>query len=204
MKTISSILSPVTTEIVIDKSRFICQLQPVNSVAEFQNSLHEIQQLHPKASHHCYAYIIGISGETQKFSDDGEPSGTAGMPILNILKHENLTNITSIVTRYFGGIKLGTGGLARAYSSATKAALEQAQIVIKSEMQLCQLIVNYSIADKIKYFLQSHAKIKAIDYTENVIFYFYLEPEKVAGITIEISNILNGQANLAFLGTEYI
>ena len=129
MKTISSILSPVTIETVIDKSRFICQLQPVNSVEEFQKSLHGVQQLHPKASHYCYAYIIGQSRETQKFNDDGEPGGTAGMPILNILKYENLTNIASIVTRYFGGIKLGTGGLARAYSGATKAALDLAQIV---------------------------------------------------------------------------
>ena len=105
-------------EININKSRFICYLAPVKSVDEANEYLQNIRKKHYDATHNCYAYIIGEKGEISKNSDDGEPSQTAGPPIYNVLQKNNLTNIIAIVTRYYGGIKLGAGGLIRAYGSS--------------------------------------------------------------------------------------
>ena len=107
-------------EIIINKSRFICLMYNVSSISEVNLKLEEAKRKHPNANHYCYAYIIG---GIEKMSDDGEPSGTAGVPILNVLQKEGLQNTLCIVVRYFGGIKLGAGGLVRAYSKACKEGL---------------------------------------------------------------------------------
>lgn len=116
----------VETEIEINRSRFICYLQPVESRAEADQFIDSIRKLHPKANHNCWAYIAGCPDDAHQwnFSDDGEPKGTAGQPMLNILCHSGLGNICTVVTRYFGGIKLGTGGLVRAYGQSVQSALE--------------------------------------------------------------------------------
>jgi len=107
-------------EIIINKSRFICLMYNVSNVSEVSSKLEEAKNKYPNANHYCYAYIIG---GMEKMSDDGEPSGTAGAPILNVLQKEGLQNVLCIVVRYFGGIKLGAGGLVRAYSKACKEGL---------------------------------------------------------------------------------
>jgi len=107
-------------EIIINKSRFICLMYRVSNIDEINSKLDEVKKIYEGANHYCYAYIIG---SLEKMSDDGEPSGTAGVPILNVLKKESLQNVLCIVVRYFGGIKLGAGGLVRAYSKACKEGL---------------------------------------------------------------------------------
>lgn len=107
-------------EIIINKSRFICLIYRVSSVNEATSKLEEVKNKYKDATHYCYAYIIG---STEKMSDDGEPSGTAGVPILNVLQKEGVQNVLCVVVRYFGGIKLGAGGLVRAYSKACKEGL---------------------------------------------------------------------------------
>lgn len=121
----NSIKENITNEIIINKSRFITTLIKIDNIDEIKNKLETIKKTYKDATHYCYAYII--NGQ-EKCSDNGEPSGTAGLPILNVLKQNNLTNILCIVIRYFGGIKLGAGGLIRAYSTSASTALNKAII----------------------------------------------------------------------------
>ena len=121
------IIEPTTAEIVEKKSRFIANLFYVASVEEAEEKLNEIRKKYYDAKHNCFAYVLGVNAETAKSSDDGEPQGTAGHPMLDILKGNNLTNCIAIVTRYFGGTLLGTGGLVRAYSDSLKAAIANAK-----------------------------------------------------------------------------
>ena len=121
-----SINKNVVNEIIINKSMFITKLIKINNEDEIKIKLDYIQKEYKDAHHYCYAYI---TGNTKRFNDDGEPSGTAGMPILNVLENNNLTNILCVVIRYFGGIKLGAGGLVRAYTKAVTEALNNAKII---------------------------------------------------------------------------
>lgn len=204
MKNIYSISEHVTTEIIIEKSRFIADLFPVNDSTEAIKQLDLIKELHPKANHHCYAYIIGYSSEQQKFSDDGEPGGTAGMPILNVLKHEKITNIIAIITRYFGGIKLGAGGLVRAYTAAVKSGLDHAQIVEKTAKDLYRINVSYPLADKVKYYLQNNSVISKIEYQDSVAFEFYTDSEQTTFIIDGLTTIINMPINPVYLGNYFI
>jgi len=204
MLSIRSIKDHTISEIIIDKSRFITDVFPVESISEATRKLELIKELHPKANHHCYAYIIGYSSEQQKFSDDGEPGGTAGMPILNVLKHEKITNIIVIVTRYFGGVKLGTGGLIRAYTTATKNGLECGEITQKLYYDLYQITVSYSLADSVKYLLQNKASIAEITYQQQVTINFYIIPENKPEIEKELINLLNENIQLEYIKSNYI
>lgn len=118
-------------EIVIDKSRFICTLKKVATEEEAQEFIKEIKKKYWDATHNCSAYIVGENGMAQRSSDDGEPSGTAGLPMLEVLRKNHLHNVAAVVTRYFGGIKLGAGGLVRAYTNSVATAIEGAGIAEK-------------------------------------------------------------------------
>lgn len=165
-------------EIVEKKSKFIANIFYVESVDEAEEKIKEVKKKYYDARHNCFAFsIFTENGSIDRFSDDGEPSGTAGLPMLNILKSQNLSNILVVVTRYFGGILLGTGGLVRAYSDATKVALESAKIVQKDYGLICKYKISYEDLEKIKYyFKQENIKIIDFAYAENV------------EITVEISN----------------
>lgn len=125
----SSISQTVVTETVVKKSRFIAQLTPVASLPEAEAVIAQIRRTHWDARHHCTALVLGTHADIQRSSDDGEPSGTAGVPMLEVLRHREVTDVVAVVTRYFGGVLLGAGGLVRAYSGAVSAALDAAQIV---------------------------------------------------------------------------
>ena len=183
MRELRSIFVHTENEIVIEKSRFICNLFPVNTASEAQTYLDEMRLTHNKASHNCYAYILGAGSEIQKCSDDGEPSGTAGLPMLNILKYEKLSNILAVVTRYFGGIKLGTGGLSRAYGSSVKEALIHSNIMIKHERLFLNITISYAENEQVKYILLQHlAIIERIEYLDLVTIYFYLDLDKLPAL----------------------
>lgn len=205
MRTLSSVMTATIHEIVIEKSRFICHLFPVNSVEEINIHLKQIREQHNKASHNCYAYILGAGSEIQKCSDDGEPGGTAGMPMLNILRYENLSNILAIVTRYFGGIKLGTGGLTRAYSNAVKEALQHSSIQTKQEKLSLTITVSYGENEQIKYLLQQQgAIIHNIDYNENVTLQFYLSEDNVATASALLTQTLARPAELIHINKIFV
>ena len=153
-----TILQPVSSEIVEKKSKFIANIFPIESIEEAEEKILEVKKKHYDAKHNCIAYRI-IQQENnviERFSDDGEPSGTAGSPMLEILRKQELGNILAVVTRYFGGILLGTGGLVRAYSGSLIKAIEETQITSKIlgvEMQIC---IEYSDWESFKYYCRKH------------------------------------------------
>lgn len=184
MKTISK---NIENEIIINKSRFICKLVKVYSEEDVMNALNSAKEEYKDATHYCYSYIID---NTERFNDDGEPGGTAGMPILNVLKQNELNYVLCIVIRYFGGIKLGAGGLVRAY---TKSASECLNVSTLKELK-----IGFSIK-----ILFDYDKIKLIDYTLNNIDIKDKTFEDKITYTFDISNenyskikeILNSNCN---------
>lgn len=161
-----------SAEIVEKKSRFIANIYNVESKEEAEEKIKQIKKKYYDAKHHCFAFsIIEENGITQKSSDDGEPSGTAGAPILNIIKSNNLQNVVIIVTRYFGGILLGTGGLTRAYSEAAGKVVEQSELIQKEPGMEGELEIDYNDNEKFKYYCQkNNVNIIKIEYTENILY----------------------------------
>ena len=160
----------VSAEIVEKKSKFIANIFYVESAEEADKTIRKLKKKYYDSRHNCFAYrIFSQNGIIQKFSDDGEPSGTAGGPILNILETKNLCNILVVVTRYFGGILLGTGGLVRSYSLATTEALNKSNIIDKEFGVKISIEVGYSDLEKLKYYLScNEMKIVSSEYLENI------------------------------------
>lgn len=156
-------------EIVEKKSRFIAHVYPITQEAQALEIIETCKKKYWDARHNCYAYVIGRNQELQRFSDDGEPSGTAGKPILEVLLGKELHNTLVIVTRYFGGILLGTGGLVRAYSAATKAGLENSVITEKCLGKKMLIQTDYNGLGKIQYILaEMDLPILNTEYTDSV------------------------------------
>jgi uncharacterized YigZ family protein len=128
----STVAAPVEHELVVRRSRFLAQVHPVASVAEADAVVAAVRKRYWDARHHCVALVVGPHAEQQRSTDDGEPSGTAGVPMLEVLRRRDLTDVVVVVTRYFGGVLLGAGGLVRAYSTATSEALDLARLVRRS------------------------------------------------------------------------
>ena len=180
-----------TAEIVEKKSKFIANIYYVESVQEAEELIKQINKKYFDARHNCYAFCICTkNGKVNRFSDDGEPSGTAGGPMLNILTSQNLSNILVIVTRYFGGILLGTGGLVKAYTEATIEALNKANIVKKELGKELKISVNYQDLEKFKYYLkQNSIFISNIEYAENVEFFIDITQEKMEKMLAQKENL---------------
>jgi len=156
-------------EIIIDRSRFICHVFRVFSVADANVIIDEIKLLHSKANHNCVTYLIGDNNEFGKATDDGEPSGTAGAPMLDVLQRQNMRNTLVIVTRYFGGIKLGAGGLIRAYGSAVSVGLKAIGLVRHVQLQSVFLTCDYSLFDTLQSRIKAQGyEIGNVEYSERV------------------------------------
>ena len=179
-----SIQKKITNEIIINKSKFITILTNINDIDKIKEELENIKKTYKDATHYCFAYIIN---NHEKCSDNGEPSGTAGMPILNVLKQNNLTNILCVVIRYFGGIKLGAGGLIRAYSSSASEALNKANIVNLVKGYKIIIEFSYNNIKQIDYLLKN-IQIKK-DYSNNITYTFKIKEEKLNKIENELSKL---------------
>ena len=168
-------------EVVEKKSKFIANLYYVETKEQAENYINEIKKKYHDARHNCYAYsVFSEDGLINKFSDDGEPSGTAGGPMLNILTSNEITNCLVIVTRYFGGILLGTGGLVRAYSEATTEAINKAEIIKKDYGLEVSFSTDYSDLEKMKYyFRQNNIEIIDIKYEEKIKVFCEINSEKL-------------------------
>ena len=188
LKTISD---DATSEVIEKKSRFIANMFYVESLEEAEEKIKQIKKKYYDARHNCFAFnIYNENGNISRFSDDGEPSGTAGAPMLAILNAQNLSNVLVVVTRYFGGILLGTGGLVRAYSEATKQAIENASIIKKDYGIICNYTVLYEDLEKIKYyFKQENIKMVDFNYAENVEITVEITEEKYQKILENIENL---------------
>ena len=190
MEEFITILKNETAEIVEKKSKFIANLYHVQSVQDAENRIKEIKKKYHDARQNCIAYRVAENGQIiEKSSDDGEPSGTAGGPMLNILQKNNLCNLVIVVTRYFGGILLGTGGLVRAYSEVTQQAIEKSTKVIKVIGREMIIELDYSNLEKFKYYCKNNnINIKKIDYMDNIILKIEMEESVKEKIIDDIKN----------------
>lgn len=197
MEGIKYIRGPVTAEIVEKKSRFIANIRPVKSEEEANAFIDAIKKKHYDARHNCSAYIVGTNGEFTKCSDDGEPAHTAGRPMLDILKKAELNDVCVVVTRYFGGILLGTGGLVRAYSDAVKAAIEECEIYELSPYLSLHIVTDYSSHGKIEHMAQTNGYIlKNIVYTEGVEFDMFIPPAEENSCVSALTNLTGGKCRI--------
>ena len=184
-------------EIVEKKSRFIARVKKTETVEEAEAFINECKKKYWDARHNCSAFVIGSTNQNLRSNDDGEPSGTAGKPILEVLLGEELCNVTVVVTRYFGGTLLGTGGLVRAYQKATKEALEQCIIMTKEEGIKIQLVTDYNDVGKLQYlFGQKGISILESDYAQNVTLTILVPSEQKEAIIKEVTEHTCGRAEI--------
>lgn len=194
MDNFRTVKSQGSHELIINKSRFICSMKRTESEADAQAFIEDIRAKHPKANHNCFAYLIGNTHSIQRMSDDGEPSGTAGVPMLEVLKKQQLKNTTAVVTRYFGGVKLGAGGLIRAYGSAVSEAINAIGLVEKQMNQLVSVDISYHLSGKLQNTLeQSPYIIQSIDYTDTVLFNCIVKIEELEQFKLDITNWTSAQ-----------
>lgn len=178
------------TETEINKSRFIGHIKRTSDEEEAKTFIAEIKKEHSSATHNCSAYIIGENAIIQKADDDGEPTGTAGVPILEVLKREELYNVTVVVTRYFGGIKLGAGGLIRAYSSSASSVVNSAGKVYEIEMHPITVTLDYTFTSKFEYYLKTTDIItKDVEYTDKVTYHLHVKTEDVDALSAMLQEI---------------
>ena len=164
-----SVLGEMENETIIERSRFICKIRRVESEEEAKAFIEEVKKEHSTATHNCYAYVASEDGNIMKFSDDGEPQGTAGMPMLDVLRNRKIMMTACVVTRYFGGIKLGAGGLVRAYSGAVSACLNEAKIVSNELSSELKIEVSYELYPIfLKYIAGKKLKTLNADFGGNV------------------------------------
>lgn len=184
-------------EIDIKKSRFICHIKRVETEEEAIAFIDEIKKEHWKATHNCSAYTLGMNDEIQRAHDDGEPSGTAGVPMLEIFLKRELKNVVAVVTRYFGGVKLGAGGLIRAYGGSVNEAVNTIGVIERQLQLLIDVTVDYSQSGGVEHSLrQANHTIQDISYTENVTFHCVVPVEEEEDFKQDIINWTSDTAKI--------
>jgi len=189
----------IIDETIVTRSRFICYLKPCTSAADAKAFIKSLQALHPQANHHCYAFIAGRPENSQLygFSDDGEPSGTAGKPMLSMLIGSQIGELCAVVVRYFGGTKLGPGGLQRAYGGSVKQALAVLPTKLKIPMVRKTLACQYSQVNDVLYYIgQFGGEIIRQDYNENIVLTLALPDEKLEFFQLQLQTMSAGQLTL--------
>ena len=187
-----TIASPCEASLTEKRSEFIAQLFPVSNADDFTRILDEIRGKHHKARHNVWAYRLRSDG-AQRYSDDGEPQGTGGIPVLNVLQKNELTDVCCIVTRYFGGILLGASGLTRAYSSAAALAVQSAQIQHFCEADHIRLKLDYGWYGKVSFLLPEYEILdRGSEFGENVILDFDIKTERFAALEQRLTDLFSG------------
>ena len=195
MTAYQTIAEVATVEIVEKKSRFIGQIAPVTTEEEALAFINGVKAEHRMARHNVYAYVL--RGGRVRYTDDGEPAKTAGMPTLEAIHHAGLTDVAVVVTRYFGGILLGTGGLVRAYTDATKAAIEAARIVVVSRCVDVMVEVPYNLYEPVGHIAEtSGAQLQESDFAENVLLTFRLLHGTEAPFVEKLTELTRGQSEI--------
>lgn len=191
-------------ELIIKKSKFICSLARTETVEEAQEFIEQISKKYHDATHNTYAYTLGLNDNQVKASDNGEPSGTAGIPELKALQLMKLKNVTAVVTRYFGGIKLGAGGLIRAYSNSVTEAAQNIGVVKCIMQQLIQFSIPYNRIDEINHYLEvNRISIASQEYTTNVTIQIYLDLDQIQKVEDSLINLLSGKVEFNKLDQRF-
>lgn len=192
-------------QIEIKKSKFICHLFRIENEEQAKEYIAKIKKEHYKANHNCSAYMLGENFEIQRSSDDGEPSGTAGVPMLEVLKKNQLQNTLAIVTRYFGGIKLGAGGLIRAYSTSVSEALKEIGIVQGKLQQILDIIIDYPQLGKLQNYLENEQiVIQEIDYLEQITVKVAIDINQCESFQNALIDLFNNQLSIQLLDQKYV
>lgn len=191
-------------ELIIKKSKFICSLARTETVEEAQEFIEQVSKKYHDATHNTYAYTLGLNDNQVKASDNGEPSGTAGIPELKALQLMKLKNVTAVVTRYFGGIKLGAGGLIRAYSNSVTEAAQNIGVVKCIMQQLIQFSIPYNRIDEINHYLEENRiSIASQEYTTNVTIQIYLDLDQIQKVEDDLINLLSGKVEFNKLDQRF-
>ena len=190
--------------IVIERSKFICNIKPINDESEARTFIEEIRKRHSLANHCCYAYIADDKGLVQKFSDAGEPQGTAGLPMLEVLKNKKIYKVVAVVTRYFGGIKLGTGGLTRAYGGSVNECLSNAEIVNMQESVIMSVSPDYEGYSRLLKLLSNpNLAIIETEFDNVVKVKFAVKKDFVDSFNIMLLDTFNGKLNAKILYSDF-
>jgi uncharacterized YigZ family protein len=202
-KSVRTVYAPFESEKIIEKSRFLTYSAHVESEEEARAFVAEIRSKHSLATHVCYAFIADKTGNLQRFSDDGEPQGTAGVPMLEVLKAKKLYETAVAVVRYFGGVKLGAGGLVRAYSSSVAENLDGADIRVLEMCKEYLIEVDYTGVDGIQKYLSTHAcTLLSTDYGEKVLFTVAVKKAEGEVFQAELVDYMQGRVDIIG-GEEY-
>lgn len=192
-------------ELEIKRSRFIALAQRTVDEAEAREFIHEVKARYPDARHHCSAFMVHVddANPIERSSDDGEPAGTAGQPMLEVLRGSEILDITVVVVRYFGGVLLGTGGLVRAYQDATRAVLDQVQLVRRQRLQRFDVAIAHHIAGRLESEIRAAGhRILAADYAERVIL--HIATGQAAALDSLVARVTSGGATLQDAGWDWI
>ncbi|MBS1898784.1 MAG: YigZ family protein [Actinobacteria bacterium] len=204
-----TIAAAVTRELIVKKSRFIAHLVPVRSVAEADEVIASVRRQYWDARHNCTAMVTGVTGDQARSSDDGEPSGTAGIPMLEVLRRRGLTDVVAVVTRYFSGVKLGAGGLIRAYSTAVSDALDEAVLLHRRELLEARVDVPHADAGRIDNGLRDWATAHGSSFGEVVYgalasFTLWIPPSDRALFVDDLASLSGGSLSPVFGGTRIV
>ena len=190
-------------EIIIEKSTFIGYAKPIKTEEEAIDFINEIKKKHKDATHNVWAYTVGKSMNIQRYSDDGEPQGTAGIPTLEVIKKEDLRDVVVVVTRYFGGIKLGAGGLVRAYTKGAKVGIEAAKVIEKVMYKEVRIKIDYTLLGKVQNEIMNMGYfVKDTVYEDNVEFIVYSRLNEVKNLTEKMVDITSANAQIT-LGEKF-
>ena len=205
MKTYKTLHSFGSDEYIVEKSTFIGYAKPIKSEEEAVEFINEIKKKHKDATHNVWAYTVGETMNIQRYSDDGEPQGTAGIPTLEVIKKEDLRDVVVVVTRYFGGIKLGAGGLVRAYTKGAKVGIEAAQIIEKVKYKEVGITIDYNQIGKVQNEIMNMGyTIKDTLYTDKVQIIVYSREEDVQSLKSKMTDITSGTAELSESESFYL
>jgi uncharacterized YigZ family protein len=199
-----TVARPGVHETEISHSRFLCALAPAATEREAQDFVAAVRRKHPDATHNCFAYVVGADASVQKASDDGEPGGTAGVPMLQMLLRRDMRYAVAVVTRYYGGVKLGAGGLIRAYGGAVGAALDEVGTVTRRRFRLATIEVDHQRAGKIENDLRSTGRaVREVRYAEAVSIDVGLPDADVDAFRSWLADATAGTARLVLGGEAY-
>jgi uncharacterized YigZ family protein len=202
-----TVAAPAQAEIEVKRSRFVCDLARVATEDEARVVIERVRAGSRDARHHCTAFVLGPDGATQRSNDDGEPSGTAGAPMLEVLRGRGLSDVVAVVTRWFGGTLLGTGGLIRAYGDAVGAAVDAADLVRRERRAVLGLTVSHAAAPRLENALRSHTSVAVNDVAyaaRDVTLTLGVDPAALDTVRAAVAELSSGGAVLIDLGTEWV